>query len=82
MMTVRFNTVDVDGLKVSTPWRSQKLGVYTRDSRWRNRVDADGLMAARFASINEHPIAEAERHFRWSPSRRPDDHPHPKGTPP
>jgi hypothetical protein len=27
MMTVRFNTVDVDGLKVSTPWRSQKLGV-------------------------------------------------------
>jgi hypothetical protein len=22
-------------------------------------------MAARFASINEHPIGEAERHFRW-----------------
>jgi nuclear transport factor 2 (NTF2) superfamily protein len=39
------------------------------------RFDADGLMAARFASINEHPIAEAERHFRWSLGRRPDDHP-------
>ncbi|MGB6310359.1 MAG: DUF1348 family protein [Steroidobacteraceae bacterium] len=39
------------------------------------RFDADGLMAVRFASINEHPIAEAERHFLWSLGRRPDDHP-------
>ena len=39
------------------------------------RFDADGLMAARFASINEHPIAEAERHFRWPLGRRPDNHP-------
>ena len=39
------------------------------------RFYADGLMAARFASINEHPIAEAERHFRWPLGRRPDDHP-------
>ena len=39
------------------------------------RIDADGLMAARFASINENPIAEAERHFRWPLGRRPDDHP-------
>ena len=29
------------------------------------RFDADGLMAMRFASTNEHPIAEAERQFRW-----------------
>ena len=39
------------------------------------QFDADGLMAARFASINEHPIAEAERHFRWPLGRRPHDHP-------
>jgi len=39
------------------------------------RFNADGLMAARFASINELPIAEAERHFRWPLGRRPDDHP-------
>lgn len=36
---------------------------------------ADGLMARRIASINEHPIAEADRRFRWPLGRRPDDHP-------
>lgn len=37
--------------------------------------DENGLMARRFASINEHPIAESERKFRWPLGRRPDDHP-------
>lgn len=37
--------------------------------------DENGLMAKRFASINEHPIAESERKFRWPLGRRPDDHP-------
>lgn len=37
--------------------------------------DANGLMAERHASINEHPIAESERKFRWPLGRRPDDHP-------
>jgi hypothetical protein len=36
---------------------------------------ADGLMRRRIASINDLPIAEAERKFRWSADRRPDDHP-------
>lgn len=35
----------------------------------------DGLMRTRHASINEHPIAEADRKFRWALGRRPDDHP-------
>ena len=35
----------------------------------------DGLMRARHASINEHPIAESDRKFRWPLGRRPDDHP-------
>jgi nuclear transport factor 2 (NTF2) superfamily protein len=39
------------------------------------RFDADGLMDRRIASINEHPIAEADRRFRWPLGRRPDDHP-------
>ncbi|WP_426153433.1 DUF1348 family protein [Pseudomonas sp. DC3000-4b1] len=34
-----------------------------------------GLMTRRFASINDLPIAEAERKFRWPLGRRPDDHP-------
>jgi nuclear transport factor 2 (NTF2) superfamily protein len=38
------------------------------------QFDADGLMERRIASINEHPIAEADRKFRWPLGRRPDDH--------
>jgi hypothetical protein len=37
--------------------------------------DAGGLMAIRHASINDLPIAEADRKFRWPQGRRPDDHP-------
>ncbi|HEY8967258.1 MAG TPA: nuclear transport factor 2 family protein [Candidatus Methylacidiphilales bacterium] len=37
--------------------------------------DADGLMARRIASINDLPIAEADRKFHWPQGRRPDDHP-------
>ena len=36
--------------------------------------DDDGLMARRIASINEHPIAGADRKFDWPLGRRPDDH--------
>ncbi len=39
------------------------------------QFDADGLMERRIASINEHPIKEAERKFHWPLGRRPDDHP-------
>lgn len=34
-----------------------------------------GLMTERHASINDLPISEAERQFRWPLGRRPDDHP-------
>ena len=37
--------------------------------------DAQGLMQRRFASINDLPIRESERKFRWPLGRRPDDHP-------
>ncbi len=37
--------------------------------------DQDGYMERRFASINEQPIEEADRKFRWPLGRRPDDHP-------
>ncbi|WP_373389371.1 DUF1348 family protein [Pseudomonas alcaligenes] len=35
----------------------------------------NGLMTHRFACINDLPIAEAERKFRWPLGRRPDEHP-------
>ncbi len=37
--------------------------------------DEHGLMAYRHASINDLPISESERKFRWPLGRRPDDHP-------
>ncbi len=39
------------------------------------QFDTEGLMAERHASINDLPIAEADRLFRWPQGRRPDDHP-------
>ena len=39
------------------------------------QFDGEGLMKLRFASINDLPITEADRRFRWPPGRRPDDHP-------
>ena len=35
----------------------------------------NGLMRRRIASINNLPIAEKDRKFRWPLGRRPDDHP-------
>jgi nuclear transport factor 2 (NTF2) superfamily protein len=35
----------------------------------------DGLMASRFASINDIPILGSERKYHWVLGRRPDDHP-------
>jgi nuclear transport factor 2 (NTF2) superfamily protein len=37
--------------------------------------DGGGLMQRRLASINEHPIKEADRKLLWPLGRRPDDHP-------
>ena len=37
--------------------------------------DEKGLMVRRHASINDLPIREDERKYRWPLGRRPDDHP-------
>ena len=37
--------------------------------------DERGLMRKRHASINDLPISEAQRKYRWPLGRRPDDHP-------
>lgn len=37
--------------------------------------DDNGLMANRFACINDMPIQASERKFHWPLGRRPDDHP-------
>ena len=37
--------------------------------------NSEGVMERRFASINDLPITEADRKYRWPLGRRPDDHP-------
>jgi nuclear transport factor 2 (NTF2) superfamily protein len=37
--------------------------------------EANGLMARRHASINDLPIHEVDRKYRWPLGRRPDEHP-------
>ena len=37
--------------------------------------NGDGLMASRFASINDLPISESDRKYHWPLGRRPEDHP-------
>jgi len=39
------------------------------------KFDGNGLMAVRHASINDLPILEEDRKYRWPLGRRPDDHP-------
>jgi nuclear transport factor 2 (NTF2) superfamily protein len=39
------------------------------------QFDAAGLMRRRIASINDAPLAAAERKYHWPLGRRPDDHP-------
>ena len=43
------------------------------NENWQFAVD--GLMERRIASINEHPIVNAERRLHWELGRRPDFHP-------
>jgi len=40
-----------------------------------DKFNEDGLMAARFASINDLPISESDRKYHWPFGRRPDNHP-------
>jgi hypothetical protein len=56
-------------------WRSTE-GEWWRsygNEQW--EFDQTGLMQRREASINDVPISEPDRLFRWPAGRRPDDHP-------
>ena len=39
------------------------------------QFDGHGLMALRYASINDLPIRDSERKYHWALGRRPDGHP-------
>lgn len=57
-------------------WRDDSGHWYRSYGNENWEFDENGLMARRFASINDLPIAEADRKFHWDQSGpRPADHP-------
>lgn len=63
------------GVRFAYEWRDDS-GQWFRsygNENW--EFDELGYMRRRIASINDLPIKESERKFRWPQGRRPDDHP-------
>ena len=56
-------------------WRDDSGQWYRSYGNENWEFNPQGLMQRRFASINDLPIAEADRQFHWPLGRRPDDHP-------
>jgi nuclear transport factor 2 (NTF2) superfamily protein len=56
-------------------WRDDSGHWYRSYGNENWEFDANGLMKKRYASINDLPIAEADRKYRWPLGRRPDEHP-------
>jgi len=56
-------------------WRDDSGKWYRSYGNENWQFNSDGLMATRFASINDLPILESERKYHWTLGRRPDDHP-------
>jgi nuclear transport factor 2 (NTF2) superfamily protein len=56
-------------------WRDDAGQWYRSYGNENWEFDEQGLMRTRIASINDAPIAAAERKFFWPSGRRPDDHP-------
>ena len=56
-------------------WRDDSSNWYRSYGNENWEFAEDGLMQRRIASINDLPIDETERLFRWVSGRRPDDHP-------
>jgi uncharacterized protein len=56
-------------------WRDDSGGWFRSYGNENWEFDARGLMRRRIASINDLPIGEGDRLYRWPLGRRPDDHP-------
>ena len=68
-----------DGARIAVrfayEWRDDSASWFRSYGNENWEFDGDGLMRRRIASINDLPITEAERKYRWPLGRRPDDAP-------
>jgi nuclear transport factor 2 (NTF2) superfamily protein len=56
-------------------WHDDSGNWYRSNGNENWQFDEQGLMEVRHASINDLPIRESDRLYRWPLGRRPDDHP-------
>jgi uncharacterized protein len=56
-------------------WRDDANNWYRSYGNENWEFNSIGLMQFRYASINDLPIKESDRKYRWPQGRRPDDHP-------
>ncbi|MGO8793842.1 MAG: DUF1348 family protein [Candidatus Sulfotelmatobacter sp.] len=56
-------------------WRDDSNNWFRSYGNENWEFDENGLTRLRFACINDLPIKESDRKYRWSLGRRPDDHP-------
>ena len=56
-------------------WHDDSGGWFRSYGNENWEFDERGLMRRRHSSINDLPISEADRKYRWPLGRRPDDHP-------
>src|SRR5215472_4678350 len=56
-------------------WHDDSGNWYRAHGNEQWEFDAEGVMRRREASINDVPISEADRRFRWPQGPRPGDHP-------
>ena len=68
-----------DGARIAVrfayEWRDDSGHWYRSYGNENWEFDGDGIMLRRYASINDLPLAPADRLFHWPQGRRPDDHP-------
>lgn len=63
------------GVRYAYEWRDDSGNWFRSYGNENWEFNEDGLMVNRYACINDRPIQESERLFRWPLGRRPDDHP-------
>ena len=68
-------TEDRIAVRFAYEWRDDSGSWFRSYGNENWEFDELGLMRRRIASINDLPIKEAERKYRWPLGRRPDDHP-------
>jgi uncharacterized protein len=68
-------TADRIAVRFAYEWHDDSGQWYRSYGNENWEFNAEGYMARRFASINDLPIEESERLFRWARGPRPADHP-------